>query len=134
MGAGLCFEFAGSFQTEAPPTQGRAGAQSHLPATEKLRHVIIVALAPNAEFTIKDVGKDELAEQDFAAIRGRKDGHAATCSGCATHGGSPCGESPFRQKGPTEHNPFRQKGPTEHSPFRQKGPTENSPFRQKGPT
>ena len=65
MGAGLCFEFAGSFQTEAPPTQGRAGAQSHLAATEKLRHVIIVALAPNAEFTIKDVGKDELGKQDL---------------------------------------------------------------------
>ena len=47
-----------------------------------------------------------------ATIRGRKGGHVATWSGCATHSGSPYGESPFRQKGPTEHRPFRQKGPT----------------------
>ena len=36
-----------------------------------------------------------------SASRGRKDGYAAAWSGCATHGGSPCDESPFRQKGPT---------------------------------
>ena len=36
-----------------------------------------------------------------ATSRGRKDDEAATWSGCATHGGSPYGESPFRQKGPT---------------------------------
>ena len=71
MGARLCFEFAGSFQTEAPPTQGRAGAQSHLAATEKLRHVIIVALAPNAEFTIKMWVKMSLARRAsrFASTR-----------------------------------------------------------------
>jgi hypothetical protein len=52
-GGRLCFYFAGSFQTGAPTTQGRAGAQSQLVATEKLHQPIIVALAPNAEFTIK---------------------------------------------------------------------------------
>jgi hypothetical protein len=34
-------------------SQGRAGAQSELVATEKRHHAIIVALMPNAEFTIK---------------------------------------------------------------------------------
>lgn len=37
----------------APPTQGRARAQSQLVATEKRHHAMIVALVPNAEFTIK---------------------------------------------------------------------------------
>ena len=45
-----------------------------------------------------------------ATSRGRKDSDAATWSGCATHGGSPYGTSPFRQKGPTKHSPFWQKG------------------------
>ena len=39
-----------------------------------------------------------------ATSHGRKDGHAPTWSGCATHGSSPHGESPFRQKGPTSNN------------------------------
>jgi hypothetical protein len=64
-GAGLCFYFAGSFQTGAPPTQGRAVAQSQLVATEKLHHAIIVALAPNAEFTIKMWVKMSLPGKDF---------------------------------------------------------------------
>ena len=47
-----------------------------------------------------------------ATSRSRMNGQVATWSGCASHGSSPYGESPFRQKGPTKHNPFRQKGPT----------------------
>ena len=45
-----------------------------------------------------------------ATSHGRKDGHAPTWSGCATHGSSPQGESPFRQKGPI----FKQSPATPH--------------------
>jgi hypothetical protein len=51
--------------------EGR-GAQSQLVATEKMHHALINALAPNAEFNIKDVGKDE---------PGRKDLNGRSCAG-----------------------------------------------------
>jgi len=44
-------------------------AQSQLVATEKLHHAIIVALAPNAEFTIKMWVKMSLPERTFAERR-----------------------------------------------------------------
>jgi hypothetical protein len=59
-----------SFQTGAPPTQGRARAQSQLIATEKLQHAMVVALVPNAEFTIKMWIKMSLPERISVSPQG----------------------------------------------------------------
>jgi hypothetical protein len=57
--------FAGSFQTGAPPTQGRAGAESQLVAKEGLHHAIVIALVPNAEFNLKIWVKMSPAERTY---------------------------------------------------------------------
>ena len=70
-GPGYGCEFAGSFQTGAPPTQGRVGAQSKRVATENLHHAILVALTPNAEFTLKLCVEMSPAERTYSNIHPR---------------------------------------------------------------
>ena len=88
--------FAGSFQTGAPPTQGRAGAQSQLVATEELHHAIIVVCA-ECRIHRKDVGKDKLGKEHLPKFANNRPQFMPPEEGPAVAGQSSMSKSSVRR-------------------------------------